>query len=482
MDEVNIHVPQTIEARAEYQSLIAIENNFCSGQSSRPIMGVVQDSLLGSYLMTQGWVKIERGRFFDICVCAELDITRFEQISKTYKVFYPDVVSEDQLYHPYLFTGRGLLSMVFTSTFQYTLNNKAYKTEPQLKIRNGVIVEGSLDKSAIGPKAGAVHHYMSSKDALDFLTKIQRIANNWIRDEGYSVGVIDCIPPVYDKETGMIPEAVEQIAKCYTRAQIAQDTQCNKTVAEIQVTMALNDARSMGQKIAMEHLQQNRFLPFVYSGSKGSLNNVTQIVAALGQQSIDGERLEKTCIGNDRTFPHYDPESWTIEQQYESLGFVRHSFGMGLNPHEMFSHAAGSRVGIVATTTITGDVGYMQRRITTFMMNTTILEDRTVRDTTTKRIIQFVYGGDGISPIKQHRMNDTLGIHITTGIEALNTEYEMECEIQDADVNSAGLTIDTSLEFEEVIELSPLNSVGSGSGNNTPNSVGSGGSFDFDFD
>ncbi len=507
-DETNLHFPQTIEAKAEYQELLSAGKNIVSGQSSRPIMGVVQDCLVGSYLMTQGWVKIKRERFFDICTSAQLDIDRFNQISRIYTEIFPDQ-SQQYGYHPYLFTGRGILSMCFPPTFNYILHNKAYPSEPYLKIRNGVIIEGSLDKSSIGPKAGAVHHYLNGVHGIDFLTKIQHTVNNWIRDEGVSVGVQDCIPTTYDPRTGMIPTAAEHMEKCYFRAQIAETTQKNPRIAEMKVTSALNAARDMGQRLAKESIPaSNRFLPLILSGSKGSLNNTTQIIAALGQQSVGGERMEETCLEGNRTLPHYDPETWTLEQKYESRGFVRHSFFCGLNPQEFWSHASGSREGTTNTSTTTGKVGYFQRRISEFMKNLKIEYDGTIR-TTKGRVVQFFYGGDGISPAKQHRMDGGLGIHLGTSIEALNAEFEMECFENGVDMSTLEeekvhesslqsfrkthqLKIDTSFtslvslgadaDSEDRYELSPINSVGSGSGNNTPDSVGTPESMDYDFD
>jgi DNA-directed RNA polymerase beta' subunit len=483
-------MPQTLEARAEYQELLSVERNILSGQSSRPIMGVVQDALVGSYLMTQGWVPISRTRFFDICCAGSLDIKRFDQISRIYKEVYPEIASVST-YHPYLFTGRGLFSLTIPPTFHYTLHNKAYESEPHLKIRNGVLLEGSVDKSAIGPKAGAIHHYLPYDQALDFLTKVQLVVNNWIRDEGFSVGVSDCIPREYDSR-GMIPQANEHMEKCYFRAQVAESTQSNPRIAEMKVTSALNAARDMGQRLAKESIgRDNRFLPLILSGSKGSLNNTTQIIAALGQQSVGGDRLEETCLNGGRTLPHYDPEEWTLEQKYESRGFVRHSFFCGLNPQEFWSHASGSREGIINTATTTGKVGYFQRKLTEMMKNLTVCHDTTVRETN-GRIIQFVYGADGIAPVKQHRMDGGLHIHLATGIEALNTQYEIDCyEAGDTQIETQResfrrihkLAISTVIESTgDKEELSPVNSGGSGSGNNTPDSVGTPGSVDYDFD
>lgn len=61
-DEMNIHVPQvsycnspssqTIQARAEVTELMMVHKNIISPKSNSPVMGIVQDTLLGSQKLT----------------------------------------------------------------------------------------------------------------------------------------------------------------------------------------------------------------------------------------------------------------------------------------------------------------------------------------------------------------------------------------------------------------------------------------------
>ena len=60
-DEMNIHVPQTLESQAELKDISAAQWNIISAQSSKPNIAIVQDSLLGSYRMTLGIQKITKG-------------------------------------------------------------------------------------------------------------------------------------------------------------------------------------------------------------------------------------------------------------------------------------------------------------------------------------------------------------------------------------------------------------------------------------
>lgn len=464
MDETNIHVPQTKQGQAEAAELLAAGANIVSGQSSKPIQGIVQDCLLGGYKMTQGWVWISKDTFNNICMTANLNLDRMAQISTVYMKLYGV---------DYLYTGRGLLSMCLPVTYNYSLTNKAYDGEPILKIRNGVIIEGAIDKSAVGPTAGAIHHYMTPAVGLKFLTNFQHTVNNWVKEQGISVGIIDCIPTVYDKE-GFIPQVREHVEKCYLKAKIAESTQSNPIIAEIKINSALNAARDVGQKMAKDLLSKsNRFFPMILSRSKGTFANITQITSLLGQQNISGQRLELSCTDGKRALPHYEEVEDKPERQFESRGFIRHSFISGLNPQEFWAHAASSREGIINTACTTAKTGYFQRRMTEMLKNLSVQYDYTVRNADGK-IVQFVYG-DGLAPYKQHKVDGTLQCFLSTKIEEINTQYEMDCyasgkKIEDF-VDDIAIVIPDKIIDDDI--PSPVGSDGSGSEPESPDSFGS---------
>ena len=52
-DEMNMHVPQSYESLAEIREIMAVPRQIMNPQSNKPVMGIVQDSLLGTMLMTQ---------------------------------------------------------------------------------------------------------------------------------------------------------------------------------------------------------------------------------------------------------------------------------------------------------------------------------------------------------------------------------------------------------------------------------------------
>jgi len=70
-----------------------------------------------------------------------------------------------------------------------------------------------------------------------------------------------------------------------------------------------------------------------------------------------------------------------------------------LNPLEYFFHSMGGREGLVDTAVRTSRSGYMQRRLINALENLKVEYDLSVRDPTNK-VVQFVYGDDGVNPSK----------------------------------------------------------------------------------
>lgn len=63
---MNLHVPQGPEARAEAELLMAVAQNIVSPQSNKPVMGIVQDALLASFLMTAPGAFVDRATTCDL--------------------------------------------------------------------------------------------------------------------------------------------------------------------------------------------------------------------------------------------------------------------------------------------------------------------------------------------------------------------------------------------------------------------------------
>ena len=113
---------------------------------------------------------------------------------------------------------------------------------------------------------------------------------------------------------------------------------------EFEVNRILNDARDYAGNTALRDLYQwNRLKAMVTAGSKGSNLNISQIMACVGQQNVEGKRIPFGF--HQRSLPHFSKDDFGPE----SKGFVENCYLSGLTPQEFFFHAMGGREGLIDT-------------------------------------------------------------------------------------------------------------------------------------
>ena len=159
------------------------------------------------------------------------------------------------------------------------------------------------------------------------------------------------------------------------------------------VNRVLNTARDHAGKSAQSSLTEfNSVKAMVTAGSKGSFINISQIIACVGQQNVEGSRIPYGF--KRRTLPHFSKD----DLGPESRGFVENSYLSGLTPQEFFFHAMGGREGLIDTACKTAETGYIQRRLVKAMETVMARYDGTLR-TSKGQIVQFLYGEDGMDAV-----------------------------------------------------------------------------------
>lgn len=421
-DEMNVHAPSDPECVIELKELSATGKNLISPQSSKPNITIVQDALVGNFLMTRDNYTMTRAQFFQIS-CKIRNITipnilkKIEHISKIFKL-------KGKSENPY--TGKGLFSLVLPNDLNYESDNKAHPTE-KVKIYKGVLYEGVINKAVLGSSHNSLilifNKEYSDKTAVNFINNVQFIAYEWLLHFGFSVGIKDCIAT----KSNQINHVV---SKCFIEAQGVEETTTNPLIREVKVAASLSRARDNGMRIAKEALgTNNNFVSTVTSGSKGDYFNIAQITGLLGQQNLSGARIPKTISGNTRTLPFYPLEEnqtkeLTKEMEYESRGFIKSSFIHGINPREFWFHAMTGREGVTDTAMKTAQSGYIQRRMVKVGEDIAIKYDGTVRDNG-ETIFQFKYGNDGLDPTKTVIVNGKPQIcNVSRLIDRINQKYE----------------------------------------------------------
>jgi DNA-directed RNA polymerase beta' subunit len=421
-DEMNIFLAQDLDARAELLNLSTTKHNIMNSQSTKNVICITQDSLLGSYLLTKDDTDIGRNLFFNICMkgdnwSSQFILKRIEHVKRVMKCNNKDFP---------VFCGKSLFSLMFPITFNYTKKNDTRKDEPTVRIVKGVLLEGALNKSNLGQAHNSIIHVLHKEYgmdyAIDFINNCQFITNEYLIHRGFSIGIKDCVADI-DQKT-------EDIAyKCFIEAKDVESSISHERIRELKVCAVLDKARDMTMKLSKSKLKDdNAFIATVTSGSKGEMFNITQISSMLGQQMHMSKRIQKSLNKGKRTLPHYPKENMTIEQEFESQGFIKHSFLHGLNPQEFIWHAITGREGCSDTSMKTANSGYIQRKMVKTLEDIQVKYDGTIRNTN-NWVVQWNYGNDGFDREYCSFKNDSVFFCDVDRIaDKLNNEFEIKEE------------------------------------------------------
>lgn len=433
-DEMNIHIPQSLQAQAELELLSAAKWNFISPQSSKSNMVIVQDSLLCVYKMSLNRKKLTKSQYFDISMklpqapwstYKKNDMMTIKEI--TDKISHIRKILKEKGKKVQCFNGHGLISLFLPYDFNYEKKNDANPLEPTVKIWRGVFYEGTLDKNIVGGAHNSIQQTIfkeyGASAASHFIDCIHFVTNSYLLIDGFSVGLKDCLISKNKDKQAQIEDAIR---RCYIEAEGIKEITIHPNIREIRINAALNKAKDIGLRIAKNALDpDNNFLFTVNSGSKGDYFNIAQITGLLGQQNLKGNRVPLSMNNGKRSLPHYPFEPITPEMEYESRGFISSGFLKGLNPRQFYFHAMSGREGICDTAMGTPTSGYMQRSLVKLTEDIKIQYDGTVRDATGK-IYQFQYGDCNFDPSQTINVNGTQEIcDVGRLAERLNMNYEL---------------------------------------------------------
>lgn len=421
-DEMNLHTASSEMSRAELELISCSENNMIGTQASKPVISIVQDALLGAYLMTKNKSEdIGKAQFFHICMKIDANtMTVNDILSKLDHI--QSIYSSKQLDIP-LYSGYSLISLLLPDNFVYTSKNNADADEPVFTIVKGVLCTGRITKSNLGSKHNSILHVLHKEYPRDvvfsFINNIQFVANEYLLYHGFSIGIEDCVSTKQQ-------EIEHIVSKCFTEAEEIERITHNPFIRESKVNQALGKAKDIGMRIAKDALSQdNNFVDTITSGSKGDFFNIAQIMGLLGQQNITGRRVQPHLNKQTRTLPHYPLKMTQKKMEYESKGFIAHSFIRGLSPQEFWFHAMSGREGITDSAMKTSQSGYIQRKMVKILEDVQIKYDQSVRNSVNS-VIQFVYGNDNLNP------KDTILVESTPSFcdiqrlsDKLNAQHEL---------------------------------------------------------
>ena len=339
---MNLHMPQNILAETELRHLAAIPYQMISPAGNAPIVGIYQDSLLGSYRFTRPNISFTPRDAMNLLMMYN-NVNTEELMKKGNKISSFDVLSQ----------------IMSPLTLKY--NNKLFEegedsktSNNVLEIRNGKYIRGQIEKSILASTTkGIIHRVFNDfgpMQASSFIDDLQNIVTEYMKSSSFSVGISDLIADkkTQDKIIQVITAQKQEVQSLIEKVHLGifenNTSTTNLAEFENQVNNLLNDANNQAGSIGRKSLSKtNRFVMIVNSGSKGTPLNISQMISCLGQTNVDGKRIP---YGFDsRTLPHFNK----FDDSPVARGFIENSYISGLTAPELFFHAMGGRIGLIDT-------------------------------------------------------------------------------------------------------------------------------------
>nr|XP_016942385.1 DNA-directed RNA polymerase III subunit RPC1 [Drosophila suzukii] len=413
-DEMNLHLPQTEEARAEALILMGNQSNLVTPKNGEILIAATQDFITGGYLLTQKEVFLTKEEAMQLAACFLAN----EDSTMHIKLPPPALLKPRRLW-----TGKQMFSLLMRPNDDsevrlnmvnkgrnYTRNMDLCSNDSWIHIRNSELMCGVMDKATMGSGTKQCIFYLLLRDfgelhATKAMWRLARIASYFLQNRGFSFGISDVTP---SKKLLQHKELLLEhgYTKCneYIEMLKAGTLQCQpgctpEETLESVMLRELSAIREQAAKTCFAELHPtNSALIMALSGSKGSNINISQMIACVGQQAISGKRVPNGF--ENRALPHFERHSAIPAAR----GFVQNSFYSGLTPTEFFFHTMAGREGLVDTAVKTAETGYLQRRLVKCLEDLVVHYDGTVRNAVNE-MVDTIYGGDGLDPVSMETRN-----------------------------------------------------------------------------
>ncbi|GJQ08774.1 hypothetical protein GpartN1_g565.t1 [Galdieria partita] len=416
-DEMNLHVPQTEEARAEAATLMCVQENLVTPRNGEPLIAATQDFLSACYKFTCKDVFLDKAEFSRIIL-----LSGVQSVGYHLKLPNPAIVKPFEMW-----TGKQAISFILRmcSGFQtmtayihekqwshpsgyenFFLAPHLCKNDGYVYVRNGELLCGQLGKASLGSGSKRSLFYLLSREggnpaAANAMSMIARFASRWFSDFGFSLGIDDVTPSLtlQNRKDELLRAGYkdcDDLIEAFQNRTLEARPGCTmEQTLEVSINAVLSKIREDAGKVCIAAIDPkvNSAMAMALCGSKGSNINISQMISCVGQQTVNGCRVPDGFLG--RALPHF--ASGMSARTPWAKGFVKNSFFSGMTATEFFFHTMAGREGLVDTAVKTAETGYMQRRLMKALEDLSVNYDNTVRysDGT---VVQFLYGDDGLDP------------------------------------------------------------------------------------
>ena len=389
-DEMNLHIPQTEEARAEAETLMEVQTQIISPRYGLSIIACVQDSISGNYVLTREGFKLSKQAAIDLLASA--GIQSFDKLPDKKEV-----------------TGKEVFSVILPEDFDFVGKSRLSSTQPDnpdavVKIKKGQLISGVMDSNNLGQGSGLllrnIHKKYGEKKIVEFLRDLNGLGCETLMRYGFTskLSDMDVTKEAQKEIQQMKVDASKDVKKLideYKEGTLQElPGRGARETLELRILERLNKLRNDAGKIVEKTSPQNSTtMSMIRSGARGNNISLAQMAACVGQQALRGGRISNGYEG--RALSCFEKEDLGAQAH----GFVEAGFKDGLKPHEMFFMAMTGRDSLMDTALRTPKSGYLYRRLANAMQDLKVEYDFTVRDSS-RKIVQFNYGEDGLDVSK----------------------------------------------------------------------------------
>ena len=340
-DQMPIHVPLSLEARAEARMIMLSSNNVLKPADGKPVMTPAQDIVLGCYYLTilkPG--ALNEGHYYK----------DEEEAIMAYQTKNVEIQSSIYIRRTAMFNGEEVTGRVKTSVGRILFN----RCIPQnLGFVDRSTKEGALEyevnytvgKKELGKIVSSTYDKLGSTPTVIMLDKVKELGYKYSTIGAITINVFDMKEP--EIKAQLVAEADAKVLeneKAYRRGLIAFDEKISKNVA------IWNETTDKVKKAVLDNLGDlNPIKMMAVSGARGNPGQINQLCGMRGvMASASGQKID---------IP------------------VKSCFRSGLTPIDYFLSSRGGRKGLADTALKTADSGYLTRRLVDVAQEVVITED-----------------------------------------------------------------------------------------------------------
>ena len=384
-DEMNVHAPQTEEAKAEAKILMNVGKQLTSVKNNANVLGCISDALTGNYLLT-----------------TKKEIPKADAIQLLYEAGIEEEVIEKIKFNKEV-SGREIFSVLLPELDFETITKDGKK----IIIKKGKLIRGHIDSNSIGTDKTnslikTLDEKVGRKKAVEVLRNMFTLGTIYLSKIGFTISISDIeVPEEIIRETERIKKEtykkVDGIIQDYCDNKLEIIPGYTKEESrERKITKSLNNISTKIGMIVKKNLQEENCANImINSGANGNLLNITQMSCSVGQQNLWGKRIDFGY--GERTLSSFKEKDLSPSAR----GFISSSFYKGLKPEEFFFTAITGRDSLMDTALRTPKSGYLYRRLSSALQDLRTEYDGTVREAS-GRIIQLKYGSDNVDVSKMH--------------------------------------------------------------------------------